>query len=944
MALEQLLVPFDASLGYVTASKGLDQVDLCAVKASLAEAAANKVVGHAKQAGEWAVLASGHASAARMANEAAEAAVLLVRFARKLIVVLLGQSTGKTFQAIFQPHDEIGQLALAVFKAAQADAARAERAAAAVGANAGNSTRNAHRAETAAARAQKALSTAREAADLAAQQAKDAVVLAVKRAQRIRNSLFHNDLDATAVFGEISPPLISPRTKNSSPQRSGSPLRSATRSSMRSARAGGGSFSPPLFEPPPAPLFREGSSAAELAAKHAPPPPTPHLPTAPRSPSRSPSPSLDPYPCGALPNMDPYPPDSDTEMVHHPSPNGRSDPRAAHDGAPTSRPRRRALAPAVVGADFVRLEDGSIELVDLVRDDRGPVLAPLKPKPYTGGQSSVRPGGQGSHIRQGSRGALTYAGARDDWSAGTAAGSPILGSPDKPLPPVRHPSQSLGATPRQQASHAAVRPATSWVPKPAPLAGLHSAARPATSWVPKPASLASLPPCDATDSEATGASYPTSQIRQGSYPTSHHEPSMGQGAGMGRHAWENQGLRALPSSMYGRVVTASRDGMATPHARSAAAPYHATPYYAKPYDLPYDLEAGLEVEWPPNLLPMSSVPSAQPYPTHRAATSRSARRSVRPTASSSAVSSAGLQLDPEVFSSYTGPQHETRPPTTADGKPLGTPQPQLDAPRWARASVAQRMQKASADGQLPALLSPADHRTWSFEQGDFEKAERRFERQDRRERRQQRRAARQAAPERRDGRTAEGWRSQPPPSPSYRPRTTPVAEEHGGSRNFDGVDEGGSDDVGGDEGGSDDVGGDRTTDEEAIEEVERRSEHVHARGDRGGGGGAVVSTCMQEAIEEEERFLMDQYGPRMHSVPLSSVSPRPPGQGHSPPTHVHSPRRRHNAGRAAASPAGGTLSQQVEASPRGRTPASFASYDEAAMWLGARPRVLTAPA
>ena len=110
MALEQLLVPFDASLGYVTASKGLDQVDLCAVKASLAEAAANKVVGHAKQAGEWAVLASGHASAARMANEAAEAAVLLVRFARKLIVVLLGQSTGKTFRAIFQPHDEIGQL------------------------------------------------------------------------------------------------------------------------------------------------------------------------------------------------------------------------------------------------------------------------------------------------------------------------------------------------------------------------------------------------------------------------------------------------------------------------------------------------------------------------------------------------------------------------------------------------------------------------------------------------------------------------------------------------------------------------------------------------------------------------------------------------------------------------------------------------------------------
>ena len=29
MPLEQLLVPFDASLGYVTASKGLDQIDLC---------------------------------------------------------------------------------------------------------------------------------------------------------------------------------------------------------------------------------------------------------------------------------------------------------------------------------------------------------------------------------------------------------------------------------------------------------------------------------------------------------------------------------------------------------------------------------------------------------------------------------------------------------------------------------------------------------------------------------------------------------------------------------------------------------------------------------------------------------------------------------------------------------------------------------------------------
>jgi hypothetical protein len=78
MPLEQLLVPFDASLGYVTASKGLDQVDLCAVKASLAEAAANEVVGHAQQAVEWAVLASRHASAARTANEAAEAAVLQV--------------------------------------------------------------------------------------------------------------------------------------------------------------------------------------------------------------------------------------------------------------------------------------------------------------------------------------------------------------------------------------------------------------------------------------------------------------------------------------------------------------------------------------------------------------------------------------------------------------------------------------------------------------------------------------------------------------------------------------------------------------------------------------------------------------------------------------------------------------------------------------------------
>ena len=923
--------------------------------------------------------------------------MLQVRFARKLIVVLLGQSTGKTFQAIFQPNDAIGQQALQVFKAAQADAARAERAAAAVGANAGNSTRNAHRAETAAARAQKALSTARDAADLAAQQAVNAVVLSVKRAQRIRSSLFHNDLDATAVFGEPSPPLISPRTKNSSPQRSSSPPRSATRSSMRSAHAGGGStlgggsFAPPQFEPPPAPLFREGSLAAELAAKHAPPPPTPPLPSSPRSPS----PSLDPYPS--------YPSDSDTELGHRPSPsgrsnqppahdgapspsgrsnqppahdgapspngrsnqppahdgapspNGRSNQPPAHDGAPTPRPPRRARAPAVVGADFVRLEDGSIALVDLVRDDRGPVLAPLKPKPYTGGLS-----------RQGSRGALTYAGTHGDHactcsprrlvplptgthgdrSAGTAAGTPILGSPDKPLPPVRHPSQSLGATPRQQASHirqqashirqqashATARPATSWVPTPAPLAGLHATARPATSWVPKPASLASLPPRDATASAATGPSHPAS------HPTSH------QGAPMGRYAWENQGLRALPSSMYERVVTASREGMATPQARSAAS----TPYHAKPYELDrsrYDLEAGLEVEWPTTSMP--SVPSAQPHSANRAATGRS----VRPTATSSAVSSAGLQLDPEIFASYTGPQHETRPPTTADGKPLGTPQPQLAAPRWARASVAQRMEKASADGRLPALLSPADHRTWSFEQGDFEKAERRFERQDRRERRLQRRAARQAAAERRDGRTAEGRHSnpqpthlhgdaemwtgagqmqpdadaarcsqmQPPPSPSYRPRTTPIDEEPEGSRYFDGDDEG-------------DEGGDRTTDEEAIDEEERfliRDERFLIR---------------------EERFLVDQYGPRMHPVPLSSVSPRPPGHGHSPPNtapmHAHSPRRRRNAGRAAAPPAGGMLSQQAQgqAQPRGRTPASFASYDEAAMWLGARPRVLTAPA
>jgi hypothetical protein len=249
------------------------------------------------------------------------------------------------------------------------------------------------------------------------------------------------------------------------------------------------------------------------------------------------------------------------------------------------------------------------------------------------------------------------------------------------------------------------------------------------------------------------------------------------------------------------------------------------------------------------------------------------------------------------------------------------------------------MEKASADGLLPSLLSPADHRTWSFEQGDFEKAERRFERQDRRERRLQRRAARQAAAERRDGRTAEGRRSnpqpthlhgdaemwtvagqmQPPPSPSYRPRTTPIDEEPEGSRYFDGDDEG-------------DEGGDRTTDEEAIDEEKRfliREERFLIR---------------------EERFLVDQYGPRMHPVPLSSVSPRPPGHDHSPPNtapmHAHSPRRRRNAGRAAAPPAGGMLSQQAQgqAQPRGRTPASFASYDEAAMWLGARPRVLTAPA
>ena len=408
---------------------------------------------------------------------------------------------------------------------------------------------------------------------------------------------------------------------------------------------------------------------------------------------------------------------------------------------------------------------------------------------------------------------------------------------------------------------------------------------------------------------------------------------------MGRYAWENQGLRALPSSMYERVVTASREGMATPQARSAAS----TPYHAKPYELDrsrYDLEAGLEVEWPTTSMP--SVPSAQPHSTtshshshsHSHSTNRAATgRSVRPTATSSAVSSAGLQLDPEIFASYTGPQHETRPPTTADGKPLGTPQPQLAAPRWARASVAQRMEKASADGLLPALLSPADHRTWSFEQGDFEKAERRFERQDRRERRLQRRAARQAAAERRDGRSnpqpthlhgdAEMWtgagQMQPPPSPSYRPRTTPIDEEPEGSRYFDGDDEG-------------DEGGDRTTDDEAIDEEERfliRDERFLIR---------------------EERFLVDQYGPRMHPVPLSSVSPRPPGHGHSPPNtapmHAHSPRRRRNAGRAAAPPAGGMLSQQAQgqAQPRGRTPASFASYDEAAMWLGARPRVLTAPA
>jgi hypothetical protein len=252
------------------------------------------------------------------------------------------------------------------------------------------------------------------------------------------------------------------------------------------------------------------------------------------------------------------------------------------------------------------------------------------------------------------------------------------------------------------------------------------------------------------------------------------------------------------------------------------------------------------------------------------------------------------------------------------------------------------MEKASADGRLPALLSPADHRTWSFEQGDFEKAERRFERQDRRERRLQRRAARQAAAERRDGRSnpqpthlhgdAEMWtvagQMQPPPSPSYRPRTTPIDEEPEGSRYFDGDDEG-------------DEGGDRTTDDEAIDEEERFLPKTPARD-----GAARDGAAEERFLIWEERFLVDQYGPRMHPVPLSSVSPRPPGHGHSPPTHAHSPRRRRNAGRAAAPPAGGMLSQQAQgqAQPRGRTPASFASYDEAAMWLGARPRVLTAPA
>ena len=115
-------------------------------------------------------------------------------------------------------------------------------------------------------------------------------------------------------------------------------------------------------------------------------------------------------------------------------------------------------------------------------------------------------------------------------------------------------------------------------------------------------------------------------------------------------------------------------------------------------------------------------------------------------------------------------------------------------------------------------------------------------------------------------------------------------------------------------------------------------------------GGYAAIDEEERFLIREERFLVDQYGPRMHPVPLSSVSPRPPGHGHSPPNtapmHAHSPRRRRNAGRAAAPPAGGMLSQQAQgqAQPRGRTPASFASYDEAAMWLGARPRVLTAPA
>jgi len=268
----------------------------------------------------------------------------------------------------------------------------------------------------------------------------------------------------------------------------------------------------------------------------------------------------------------------------------------------------------------------------------------------------------------------------------------------------------------------------------------------------------------------------------------------------------------------------------------------------------------------------------------------------------------GLLHDPESFDSQQGPQHETRPPTTADGRPWRPAELRKDAPweapKWARSAVEEKAQHGARQ-MLPELLAPAERRAWR--DGEFERASRRFEQEDKRERRMQRKQARAA--KRAVGRTA-------------------ALVEHGLASVEASV-------------GEHMTGGAPTPHVPTPHphyHLPLRLHHQAPPRTAPGPDERIDEATDDEEMDDEERFLQAQYGRHtMQPVPLSSRSPRsrsgvaptPPKEGRFEP---HSPRQRRTTGRTTS---GFAVHEQ-----RAPTPASFSSYDEASEWLNARPRVL----